>query len=74
MDDSRLGGANYRKALIVCQRMERAFRFCQVYDSNRTYTNHNDGMWFAHPHELRNDFVRMIPRVSIEAGTEICRM
>ncbi len=24
MDDSRLGGADYRKALIVCQRMERA--------------------------------------------------
>lgn len=24
MDDSRLGGADYRKALIVCQRMGRA--------------------------------------------------
>lgn len=74
MNDSLLGGANYRKALIVCQRMERASRFCQVSDSNRIYTNHNDGMWFAHPQELRNDFVRMIPRGSIEAGTEICRM
>ena len=58
MDDSRLGGANYRKALIACQRMERASRFCQVYDSNRTYTNHNDGMWFAHPQELRNGFIK----------------
>ena len=74
MDDSRLGGANYRKAPIVCQRMERASRFCQVWDSSRTCINQGDGTWLAHPHELRNDFVGMIPRASIEAGTEICRM
>ncbi len=74
MDDSRLGGANYRKALIVCQRMERTSRFCQVCDRSRTRINQNDGMWFAHSHELRNGFVGMIPRVSIEAETGICRM
>jgi hypothetical protein len=74
MDDSRLGGANYRKALIVCQRMERAPPFCQVRDSTHALINPEGGMWLAHSHELRNDFVRMIPRVSIEAGTEICRM
>jgi len=48
MDDSRLGGANYRKALIVCQRMERAPPFCQGCISNRAHTNLEGGMWLAH--------------------------
>jgi hypothetical protein len=74
MDDSRLGGANYRKALIVCQRMERASRFCQVCDSNCICINPNDGMWFADSHELRNDFAGMIARASIKARTETCGM
>jgi hypothetical protein len=49
MDDSRLGGANYRKALIVCQRMQRASAFCQVCDSRCAIINPKDGMWLARP-------------------------
>lgn len=69
MDDSRLGGANYRKALIVCQRMERAPPFCQVRDSTHALINPEGGMWLADPQDLRNDFVKVTARASIEAET-----
>jgi len=74
MDDGQLGGADYRKAPIVCQRMERVCLFCQVRDSKCAIINPKDGMWLAHPQNLRNDFVRIIARASIEAGSGTCGM
>jgi len=54
---------------IFCQRMERACLFCQVCDFKRAITNPEGGMWLAPPQDLRNDFVRIAARISIEAGT-----
>ncbi len=69
MDDGRLGGADYRKALSVCQRMERAFPFCQVHGSSGTVATGVNGIWLALSQDLRNDFVRSAARSSITVGT-----